>query len=591
MKQSVQSKLFYYFLTIIILSLAVAGVIIEEVVVSVRMDLIRNDLLRHLRTVEWMVHSLPKPITPAAYHEMAGQLGAILAVRVSFIDDKGWVIGDSAVLPEDLHSIANHRDRPEVAEALIHGVGSATRSSTTVNTDLFYLAYAIRQEDQAMVVRLARPLQDLQDEIASLRGLVFFPALFAAMLAILMSRLAARLFTRPLRGLVKQAKLISGQQSNSRLVTDAQDEVGGLATSFNLVLNQLEEVMASVSLERDRLKIILEGILDGVIAVDRAGQILLVNQAAMSLFGLGTFPSACNLSELISGDQLAGLVPPCLDDVCRKEITLPGRDNKQLLVTATCTANGQGCILVLRDITEKNRLQQVQRDFIASASHELRTPVSIIRLNAETLIDGGNEPEEVNFLVEAIYRHSLRMSQLITHLLDLSRLESGNYPLRCQSFLLLPVTQQVAESLHPWLESREITLINRIETDLTLFADPSAVEQILLNLVSNAIRYTPVRSRIVLWAKPQHKNEMMIAVEDNGEGIPEEHYPRLFGRFYRVDPSRSREMGGSGLGLTIVKHLVEVMGGGVGVTSVQPSGCCFWFTLPITDGCLWHDLC
>ncbi|WP_193771056.1 HAMP domain-containing sensor histidine kinase [Candidatus Magnetaquicoccus inordinatus] len=583
MNKGIKNRLFYYFLTIIVVSLAICGLIIEEIVESVRMDLIRSDLLRHLQSMEWMVQALPAPVAPATYQEMAGQLGTIMAMRVTFIDGDGWVVGDSSVAADQLQTIENHHKRPEVAEALLHGVGSAIRTSTTVNTDLYYLAYAIDRGGQRMIIRLARSLHDLQEEIASLRRLVIYSVLFATLLAALLSRLAARLFTRPLRALVKQAKSIAGQQSNSRLVTDSQDEVGGLASSFNLLLNQLEEVMASVSLERDRLKIILEGILDGVIAVDLRGQIILVNHAVMEIFALSSSPVSRNLSELIPEEQLLGLLPPSQGAVCRREIVLAGRDMRQILLTSSCTANGQGCILLLRDITEKNRLQQVQREFIASASHELRTPISIIRLNAETLMDGNNEPEEVNFLVEAIYRQSLRMSQLIAHLLDLSRLESGSYPLRCQEFFLLPLSKQVSESLHHWMESREIVLSNQIGADVTLFADPSAVEQVLLNLVANAIRYTPMRSQIILRSRPHpdHDKSMIIAVEDNGEGIAEEHHRQLFNRFYRVDPGRSREMGGSGLGLAIVRQLVEAMGGEVGLSAVQPSGCCFWFTLPV----------
>lgn len=580
-KLGIQSKLFYYFLAIITVTLASGGLIIEEILVYGRMGNIQNDLLRHLRTIELMIKEIPVDVLHEHYPKLAIQLGRVLDMRVTFIDPHGVVVGDSAVNAGQLAHIENHAGRPEVVDAAAHGMGSITRYSSTIGADLFYMAYTVQSGADKVVVRLARSLKDLQDEITQLRQLVALSVLLALLMAAVMSGLASYLATKSLRRLVRQAMQITGSGHKERLVVNSQDEIGGLAASFNAMLGHLEQLMASVTLERDRLKTVLEGILDAVIAVDAYGRITLANHAALTLLGLKVTPIFRYLEEVLPRDQLDGLLPPYLGGVGHKEIELRGRNSRRVVVTSACTASDKGCIILMRDITERHRLQQIQRDFVASASHELRTPVSIIRLNAETLMDGALEDPEVSTgMVEAIFRQSLRLSQLVSDLLDISRLESGSHRLNPGTIQALSVAQRVEESLLPLREGKGIALFNQVDPELVVFADGSAMEQVLTNLVTNALKYTPSGGSVVLDGHKGEGDWVRFQVVDDGPGIPLEHHAFLFNRFYRVDPGRSREMGGTGLGLTIVKHLVEAMGGRVGLEAVLPHGCCFWFTLP-----------
>ncbi|MBF0610295.1 MAG: HAMP domain-containing protein [Magnetococcales bacterium] len=584
LKIGIQLKLFVYFLVIISMTMASGGFIIEEFLVHWRMENIQISLLRHLRFIELMAKEIPPSVLHEHYPQLAKRMGDVLDMRVTFIDEGGWVVGDSAVSSSQLSTVENHKSRPEVQQALSHEAGTSTRHSSTTSEDLYYMAYVARLGEDRVVIRLARPLHDLQNEISQLRMLILSSLLVAFVLAAFMSGMASRMATRSLRTMVQQTARITGGDQRSRLEISSQDEIGGLAASFNTVLNHLEQLMASVALERDRLKAVLEGIVDGVMALDAYGRIILANHAVIQVLSLKMTPVSRFLEEILPRDQVDGLVPPYSDKVYQGEIELKlkGGGSKRIQVTAVPTQSDRGLIILMRDVTERHRMQQVQRDFIASASHELRTPVSIVRLNAETLLDGALEEHEMAItLVEAIFRQSLRLSQLIGDLLDLSRLESGSHHLNLTMVSAFDVLGRVEEGLFNMMESKNICYINQIPDELMVFADPSAFEQILTNLVGNAIKYTPADGQVEVKVKRLAGDWVCFMIQDNGPGIPEEHHPLLFNRFYRVDPGRSREMGGTGLGLAIVKHLVEAMAGKVGLDAVEPHGCCFWFTLPL----------
>ena len=237
-------------------------------------------------------------------------------------------------------------------------------------------------------------------------------------------------------------------------------------------------------------------------------------------------------------------------------------------------------MIVAYDVTEMRRLETMRRDFVANVSHELRTPVSVIRANAETLLDGALEEEKAaRVFVQAVLRNSERLSNLIADLLDLSRIEAGHYEVLESRLNLHAIVHRVAESVKHKLETKEMVLEISVEEHLEALGDAQALEQVLINLVENGVKYTPKGGRLLLRAQAV-SDKVRIEVHDNGPGIAPEHRPRIFERFYRVDPGRSKEMGGTGLGLAIVKHLVGAMNGEVGMDPVEPNGSTFWVELP-----------
>jgi two-component system phosphate regulon sensor histidine kinase PhoR len=251
-----------------------------------------------------------------------------------------------------------------------------------------------------------------------------------------------------------------------------------------------------------------------------------------------------------------------------------------VLARATSLRGRGGVVVVMHDVTELRRLETVRRDFVANVSHELRTPVSVIRANAETLLDGGLEDAgRARGFVESLLRHAERLSGLVSDLLDIARIEAGRVNLDPKPLQLADVILRAAQTVEPNAQRKSIAVRSEVLPDLTIVADVRALEHVVLNLLDNAVKYTPAGGHVVVRARTEGRT-VRVEVRDDGPGIEPRHRARIFERFYRVDPGRSRDMGGTGLGLSIVKNLTESMGGRVGVEPASPRGSIFWFTLP-----------
>ncbi|MCC7542290.1 MAG: hypothetical protein IT379_39090, partial [Deltaproteobacteria bacterium] len=250
---------------------------------------------------------------------------------------------------------------------------------------------------------------------------------------------------------------------------------------------------------------------------------------------------------------------------------------KHVLARAKPLASGRGTVLVLRDVTDAHKLDAVRRDFVANASHELRTPISVIRANAETLLDGAMEdPVHGPPMLEALLRNADRMARVVSDLLDISRIESGGWELSPSEVDARAAAAAVTERLGPMARSRNVTLEVKIAPHVRIRADAKAFDLVLSNLVENAAKYCDDGGRVEIDAIEGEHGRVTLEVRDDGPGIEPRHRDRIFERFYRVDPGRSRAVGGTGLGLSIVKNLVELMGGKVGMRPRSPRGSTFW---------------
>lgn len=340
--------------------------------------------------------------------------------------------------------------------------------------------------------------------------------------------------------------------------------------------------------ERDLLGSILDAMQEGVLLLDAEDRVVLVNPSLRSALLLPADVVGSSLAAALNREELAELVTRVRkgETALSREITVGELKPRrfEVRVSRTRTPAG-GMLLVFFDVTEIRRLESLRRDFVANVSHELRTPVASICSASETLLGGAlADPGAAPMFVEIIERNSARMRQLVEDLLDLSRLESKEYKLEREGLSLLICVEQALSLLRDKAKQGRVRLDLEIPEQLPLVsADRRALEQILVNLIENAIKYCPPGSRVVIRARAAEERRLRVAVEDSGPGVPEADLPRLFERFYRVDSGRSRDMGGTGLGLSIVKHLVEAMGGDVGVESRVGFGSTFWFTLPEWD--------
>jgi two-component system phosphate regulon sensor histidine kinase PhoR len=362
------------------------------------------------------------------------------------------------------------------------------------------------------------------------------------------------------------------------------DPLRQLAEWVNFLAEDADRSHRALARERVLLATVADGLTQGVIAVDGEHRIELLNDAARKMLNVTSSPVGEPLIEFVRVPEVFALLDA--DEAAAVEIQLSG--GTRALIRVARKFEHEGRVLLLEDVTTMRRLENVRRDFVANVSHELRTPVAIIRANAETLLAGAkDDPVMAGKLIDGLHRNSERLARILTDLLDLSRLDAGQYRLELDD---VPVGAAIEQSLTV-LETNAAKRGVHVEVDapeaLAVRADPKALDQILVNLIDNAVKYTRPEGHVWIEARAEARADardgdgaVRIEVRDDGPGIADKHRERVFERFYRADPSRSREAGGTGLGLSIVKHLVESMDGEVGVDPHDPSGSIFWLRLP-----------
>lgn len=349
-----------------------------------------------------------------------------------------------------------------------------------------------------------------------------------------------------------------------------------LADWVNFLADDADRSHRGLLRERELLSTVADGLTQGVIAVDDDHRIELLNDAARKMLGVSSSPVGEPLIEFVRLPEVFSLIDH--DQAATAEVEL--QNGIKTLIRVAHKYGGSGRVLLLEDVTTVRRLETVRRDFVANVSHELRTPVAVIRANAETLLAGAkDDPVMAPKLIDGLHRNAERLARILADLLDLSRLDAGQYRLELGSVPVRSVAEQSMTAVEPQAAHRNVTVSIEIPPELAVKADAKALDQILVNLVDNAVKYTRNAGQVWIGARADG-DDVRIEVRDDGPGIAAKHRERVFERFYRADPSRSREAGGTGLGLSIVKHLVESMHGEVGVEPNSPTGSIFWLRLP-----------
>lgn len=447
------------------------------------------------------------------------------------------------------------------------------------------------------VIQIAKPLDEVEAAISALWWLLLGIGLISSCVAFGMSLLAARLAARPLKALTREVEEVLHGAGAAQVIIQGEGEVKILAHAFNELLDQLRVKMQALAEERDRIGTVLEAMDGAVMALNAEQRISLVNPAARALLAFSVDPTGRTLGEITDIPELRALVAEVASAPrgerplpLTAEFDLPVTPRRRVLARATEQPEGNGTVLLMQDVTALRHLERMRRDFVANVSHELRTPISVIRANAETLLDGAMErPDLARRFLEASLRNAERLSQLINDLLDISRIEAGRYRLDVTEIYLSEAVISAADSVEPKATAKGHVLNVDIPDDHVVMADPKALEQVLVNLLENAIKYTPDGGTIT--ATAHHDGDSVrVDIVDDGPGIEAKYRARVFERFYRVDKGRSREMGGTGLGLSIVKNLIEAMKGRVGVEPAHPKGSIFWFRLPAAEAIEAHTL-
>jgi two-component system, OmpR family, phosphate regulon sensor histidine kinase PhoR len=442
-----------------------------------------------------------------------------------------------------------------------------------VRSRLLLLAIALALGIGVVVAVLER-----QDVALSVTGEIAMVALAVFVLVLVTGLFTLELARRSMRDLANQTRNVVRDTSRRVSLLDAVkgDEVRELGEWVNFLAEDADRSHMALARERVLLSSVAEGLTQGVIAVDGEHKIELLNDAARKMLGVTSTPVGEPLIEFVRVPAVFELVDG--NEAATVEVTLP--NGLRTLIRVANRWGGDGRVLLLEDVTTVRRLETVRRDFVANVSHELRTPVAVIRANAETLLAGAkDDPVMGPKLIDGLHRNAERLARILADLLDLSRLDAGQYRMNLSSVEVKEITEQSLTAVEPQATAREVTIDVQIPDGLMVKADPKALDQIFVNLIDNAVKYTKAKGHVWVAASTDDTH-VRIDVRDDGPGIAEKHRGRVFERFYRADPSRSREAGGTGLGLSIVKHLAESMGGAVGVEPNTPNGSIFWLKLP-----------
>jgi two-component system, OmpR family, phosphate regulon sensor histidine kinase PhoR len=518
---------------------------------------------------------------------LADRLGRDLGVRVTVIDAEGKVLGDTDLDGAGLASVENHAGRPEVIEAMRNGTGRAVRYSATLREEMLYIAARIDPSDPARgVVRLAVPLLDVARARQAVRRPILTAALISVALAGIFGWIVTRGTVRRLEEMAGAASDFASGRTGVRVSTDGEDEVSLVARSLNRMADELRERLVLLERERSQLRTVLEGMVEGVVLTDPTGRILVANEAFRKIFNAELPVEGRRPLETARVPALQEALEAALDaeEPLTRDLELGGAREKIIQASLAAIREGEetvGAVAVFHDVTELKRLEQVRREFVANVSHELRTPLTAIKGYAETLRDGGlRDPKAAAEFVGIIHRHAERLRALIEDLLDLAAVEQGEARLSPGPVRVREVVSQATALVRPAAERRRQDLTVDLQPDLPdVLADRDRLAQVLINLLDNAIKFTPEGGRIALSAV-NSGGRVVLAVRDTGIGIPAGDLARIFERFYRVARSRDRREGGTGLGLAIAKHLTQAMGGTIEVESAVGSGTTFRIAFP-----------
>ncbi len=512
----------------------------------------------------------------------ADRLGRFVAGRVTLVAADGRVVGDSTQTPQELQTLENHASRPEVQAARAGAAGVSQRYSTTVGTDMLYVAV---ETGHPLVhwVRLSLPLTDVVAQLAAIRNLALLGFVAAIPIALAVSWGLSAPLSRRIRAIAAVAQRYSSGDLSQPIHDYGGDELGTVARALDSAVQELGRRLAELSRDRARADALLEGMVEGVLVVDSQGRLQLVNRAAQQMLGIVDSALGRPYVEAIRHPDITGQLGAALrgEPVSTREVAIT-RDLSRTFAARSApvaAAGGGGGVLVLHEITDLRRADQVRRDFVANVSHELRTPLTAIRGYVEALLDEPSTSDDARAFLDIIARHSTRMERLVTDLLRLARLDARQEPLDVASCDVPQLLRGVVDDQRPGLDAKQQQVAIDVAPDaVTVPADPAKLHDIVRNLVENAVNYSPDRAEIRLSAR-REGDTFVLTVADTGPGIPPEDLGRVFERFYRVDKSRARP-GGTGLGLAIVKHLAELHGGRAVAANGAAGGAVFTITLP-----------
>lgn len=587
---SFRARLTIIIITMVALSVIASGLLMlktfEENHINVLEDTLEREMKLIAAQMDWIAGDDETLIS--YYTERAIELHKLTDARMTLMKADGKVLADSN---HNASEMDNHSHREEVSDALQYGIGKSTRSSDTQHENMLYVAIPVtnKASGETYVLRLAISLEEVDQSISSLTVVLVVGLLILFVIAALISYRIALGLTKPLEKITQVAKKIRNMDYRARVEVKKNDEIGELGNAINAMADSLQIQMARIRENENHLQSVLSNMINGVVMMDSSGSILIMNDRAEQILGI----SASKLigkhyREIKQQYELSQLIMEGFDTRkhIHEEITFyyPEERLLELNLVPIYQSHGtdfSGILLVLQDVSAIRRLERMRSEFVANVSHELKTPIAAVKGFAETLLGGAVKDEETaNSFLQIIYDESERLNRLIGDILELSKIESRRVPLILSPVDISSFMSDTIAILEVSAKRKHINVNLQSPQELYMEGDEDRLRQIFVNLLSNAIAYTPEGGSVDVSISLTEQEQVRIEIADTGIGIPEKDVPRIFERFYRVDKARSRGSGGTGLGLSIVKHLVEMHKGVIAVQSEVGKGTTFTLEFP-----------
>jgi two-component system phosphate regulon sensor histidine kinase PhoR len=582
----IRTRIFLIIFCLLSLSIAITYIVAERDLVNTLKSQIVNELENQANLLVSSVDNLNKFKSIKDADNMANQLAIASNSRVTFIKNNGDVIGDSALSFQEVSTIDNHANRAEVVKALKSRTGWSSRYSNTLGKDLIYFAIQDNEIPNPNIIRIAVPLNYLENikDTLGLSLILLFLAVF--IVSIIASGVAANYLYSNIQDLANVASSISKGKSLKDdiklLPVQRVDEFGSVARSISQLSENLKDQIKIIAKQRDQFGLVLDDLGEGIIVTDKKGKVVFTNEQASIIL---------NTNNLLN-ENIKNFDIPALNYLFKRvknkkradiefEINIDRRTTNWVLGSMNQSKTTGQFILVLHDITQLRQLNSMRRDFISNLSHELRTPVSVIRANSETLLDGALENiKDAKIFSKAILHNAERLSSMVSDLIDLSRIDYGDLKFNITTIDLTHFISSFISSMESVTKKKSINLIYKPNHSSLIRADSQALERVMNNLVDNAFKYSPKESFIEI-STSQTNEYIKVIVSDSGAGISKTDQVYIFDRFYRTASARASDNQGSGLGLAIVKNLINNLNGEVGVSNRSEGGTNFWFTLPV----------
>lgn len=581
-----RKRILFYFIVLIIFTSSLIG----WLSLHLFENYYKNEISEQLKKTGHIVNEELKTAPLTLYHDKIERFSKMADVRITLIDMQGKVLYDTK---SDPLRMENHRNRPEVSSAIRGKEDSSIRFSETVGSDLMYHAIPIRNPDFKGVLRLAIPLDEIAAMKENTRRFIAISILVGGIIGILVMMKISSAITQPISEFMVAAEEIAKGNFEKIKSLRIEDEFERLSQAFENMAFQLEDQMTQLKEHGLKLQSILSSMREGIIAVDQQYNIMLINPVSLNLFESEVDDVIGKpILEVVRNQQIYKIVQNALkhDEYHVKEIKIFGRKEKILRVYVnpifnyTHEAQMIGTLLVIEDITNIKRLENLRTEFVSNVTHELKTPLTSIRGFVDTLQNGAVEDPVISKrFLEIIDIESQRLQRLIEDILLLSEIEvkETNQDVNIEIFNVVSIIEEVTQILGQKIVEKEISFNIDVKKGLPdIEMNRDRMKQILINLLDNAVKYTP-NGRSVFLRCDFDSTHLIVEVQDTGVGIAEEALPRIFERFYRVDRARSRKLGGTGLGLSIVKHIVMLYHGSIEVKSQLQKGTTFTVKLPI----------